>query len=170
MKSTIIELRNEDGDVIKHVVVELELTTPVHVTILPTSYSEIENARQKATKLDEELATLRDGSSTSEGFAARLEALYDRVDEICHKRSLDEAMNANPYDDLVDLAEKVAAVILYKSVNGIVSSAEEAASDAKRMMGDALEPLYVITWAVSPTQVDDVLTTALSEVGIPVAA
>ena len=169
MKSSIIEIRNEDGKVIGHAEVEFEITASMSIKALPTLYPTIENARRVTSKLNTALATRRNGTSTSEGFDELMDALYATVEEIHIKRSSAEAAKANPYDDIVDIAEKIAAGVSYMTIDEFGSPAEKSVASAKRMMGNALTVLSALAKAVPPAVVDDILITALAEVGIPAA-
>ena len=85
MRSTIIELRNAAGKVIKNIALELDLSEPLTGTTL-THYPKIGKARHEANKLNTKLANCRSDTRTpEEATDARIADISARVEEVVAK-------------------------------------------------------------------------------------
>ena len=164
MNSSVIEIKNQDGEVIKYETVELEITTPLTVTVLPTLFPTIEEAIHEADKLNKELATRRSDVPAAADTLAEMNA---RVEDVV--ASVPEVADAvTPAEELAGIAGRIAEAVACNSTDNVGVPAAAAAAIAKKLVAEALERVPKVAEALTPDEVEDAIAFALEEVGIDI--
>ena len=189
MRSTIIELRNAAGKVIKNIALELDLSEPLTGTTL-THYPKIGKARHEANKLNSRLASSSSDKRTPEEVTnERLADLHAKVEEVVAKvpsvasaakaltgatadtdaevaTAKSVASTATSTGDAASIIEKVIEEVTSAEIAKYGAPAVEAVNAMGKRLTDKLLKIPAITKAATPEDAEVAIITALDNIDL----
>jgi len=165
MRSTIIELRNAAGKVIKNIALELDLSEPLTGTTL-THYPKIGKARHEANKLNSRLASSSSDKRTPEEVTnERLADLHAKVEEVVAKVP-SVASAATSTGDTASIIEKTIEEVTSAEIAKYGAPAVEAVNAMGKRLTDKLLKIPAITKAATPEDAEVAIITALDNIDL----